>query len=273
MLSLIGTVTHGEPGSTLRLFNVLTNSWAVGPRLTYPVKRTRAESTVIEAGITVQAARVSILGAQFSHDDWRVADIGVSYLRNGFLGGAWAANVDIAQGLPILGATDNGSAQLSRAGARTDFTKLTGGIRFTRPIQGPFSLALAAQGQYAFDPLITGEQFAFGGSQIGRGYDPGALTGDRGLGGSIELRYDQRFTMSPVQALQPYVFFDAARVWNVQNVASPGQSINSAGGGVRFWLAYSVFGDVEVARTLTAVPGSDGGRRATKLLLNLAIRF
>ena len=273
IFSLIGVATHGEPGSTLRLFNVLTNSWAVGPRLTYPVKRTRAESTVIEAGITVQAARVNILGSTFSHDDWRVADIGVSYQRNGFLGGAWAANVDLAQGLPALGATGNGSPQLSRAGAHTDFTKLTGGLLFTRSIQGPLSLAFSAQGQYAFDPLITGEQFVFGGSQIGRGYDPGALTGDHGLGGSIELRYDQQLIMSPFRALQPYVFFDAARVWNVQNVALAGQSIASVGGGVRFWLAYSLSGGVEVAQTLTAVPGSDGGKRATKLLLNLAIRF
>ena len=273
IVSLIGTVTHGEPGSTLRSFDVLTNSWAVGPRLLYPVKRTRAESMVIEAGLTVQAARVSILGAQFSHDDWRVADIGVSYLRNGFLDGAWTANLDIAQGLPILGASDSGSPQLSRAGARTDFTKLTGGIRFMRPIQGPLGLALAAQGQYAPDTLLTGEQFAFGGSQFGRGYDPGALTGDSGLGGSVEVRYDQPFTMSPVEALQPYVFFDTAEVWNAQNVASSGQSINSVGGGVRFWLNYNVFGGVEIARTLTAVPGSDDGKRATKLLLNVAIRF
>jgi hemolysin activation/secretion protein len=273
MLSLIGTATHGQPGSTLTLFNVLTNSWAVGPRLTYPVKRTRAESVVVEAGITVQAARVSILGSPFNHDQWRVADIGVSYLRNGFLGGSWAGSVDIAQGLPILGATDNGSPDLSRVGAHTDFTKLIGGLRFTRPLQGAFSLAFAAQGQYAFEPLITGEQSVFGGSQIGRGYDPGALTGDHGLGGAIELRYDQRLTTAPFQALQPYMFFDAARVWNAQNVASGGQSINSVGGGVRFWLTYSVSGDVEVARTLTAVPGSDDGKRATKILLNLAIRF
>jgi hemolysin activation/secretion protein len=151
ILSLIGTATHGEPGSTLTLFNVLTNSWAVGPRLTYPIKRTRAESTLIEAGITVQEAHVSILGAPFNHDKWRVADIGVSYLRSGFLGGVWAANVDLAQGLPILGATENGSPELSRPGART---KLTGGIHFTRPIQGAFSLALAAQGQYA-SPLSS----------------------------------------------------------------------------------------------------------------------
>jgi hemolysin activation/secretion protein len=273
MLSLIGTLTQGEPGSTLRAFNVLTNSWAIGPRLTYPLKRTRAESVVIEGGITMQSARVSILSAQFSHDQWRVADIGVSYLRNGWLGGAWSGNVDLAQGLPILGASENGSAQLSRVGGRTDFTKLTGEVHFTRPIQGAFSVALAALGQYGFNPLLTGEQFAFGGSQIGRGYDPGALTGDRGLGGSIELRYDRRFTMFPVQAVQPYVFYDAARVWNVQNVALAGSTINSAGGGIRFWLPYSVFGDIEIARTLEAVPGSDGGRRTTKVLLDLAIRF
>jgi hemolysin activation/secretion protein len=132
---------------------------------------------------------------------------------------------------------------------------------------------LSAQGQYGFNPLLTGEQFAFGGAQTGRGYDPGALTGDRGIGGSIELRYDQGFTMFPVQAVQPYVFYDAARVWNVQNAAPTGPSINSAGGGLRFWLPYNIFGDIEIARTLQAVPGSDGGRRTTKVLLDLAVRF
>jgi hypothetical protein len=64
-----------------------------------------------------------------------------------------------------------------------------------------------------------------------------------------------------------------AEVWNAQNIASSSPSINSAGGGVRFWLTYSAFGDLEIARTLTAVPGSDDGKRATKILLNLAIRF
>jgi hemolysin activation/secretion protein len=273
VLSLIGTVTRGEPGSTLRSFNVLTNSWAVGPRLTFPLFRTRAESLVFEGGITVQDAHVSILQAQFSHDEWRVADMGFSYLRNGFLGSAWAANVDLAQGLPILGATDNGSPELSRAGALTDFTKVTGGLSVTRPIVGRLSLALSAQGQYAFNPLVTGEQFVFGGTQIGRGYDPGALTGDHGLGGSVELRYDGRVSQSFIQALQPYAFFDAARVWDVQNVATAAQSIDSVGGGLRFWFVYNIFGAIEIARTLQAVPGSDGGKRTTKLLIDLAIRF
>ena len=273
VLSLIGTVTHGEPGSTLSAFNVLTDSWAIGPRLLYPLKRTREESIVLEGVLTFQDAKVNILSSQFSHDVWRVADVGVSYLRNGFLGGAWAGNLDLAQGLPFLGATDNGSAYLSRLGARTDFTKLTGGIHFTRQIEGPVSLALGANGQFAFAPLVTGEQIVFGGTQIGRGYDPGAITGDDGLGGSIELRYDQRVSMSFIQALQPYVFFDAGRVWNVHNAGATDQSIDSVGGGIRFWLRYNVTGALEVAHTLERVPGSDSGKHATKILTDLAIRF
>ncbi len=273
VLSFSGTITHGEPGSTLQAFDVLTDSWAVGPRITLPLKRTRAESIVLEGGLTIQDATVDILGAPLSHDRWRVADIGISYLRGSFLGGSWSGNLDVAQGLPILGASDNGAADLSRIGARMDFTKIDGGLRYVASLPASFSVAVSTQGQYAFDPLLVGEQFAFGGSGIGRGYDTGALTGDHGLGGALELRYDRHFNMAVLQALQPYVFFDAAKVWDVQSNAPAGRGIDSVGGGVRAWLDYNLFGGIELVQTLEAVPGSDGGRRATKALVNLAVRF
>jgi hypothetical protein len=38
-------------------------------------------------------------------------------------------------------------------------------------------------------------------------------------------------------------------------------------------LVYNVVGGIEVSRTLDAVPGSDNGKRATKLLTDLSIRF
>jgi len=273
LLSMIGTITHGEPGSTLQAFHVLTDSWAVGPRFTFPLKRTRAETILLETGFTAQSARVNILGTPLSHDNWRVVDFGISYLSNDLLGGAWAANLDVAQGLPVLGASGNGAPDLSRIGGRVDFTKLSGGLRFTRAIAGPFEIMLAAQGQYAFNPLLIGEQFAFGGSQIGRGYDTGAVTGDHGVGGTVELRYDPQLRIPAVQALQPYAFYDKAGVWNVQNTGLPGQSVSSVGGGIRAWLDHEIFGDIEVVHTLEPVPGSDGGRRATKLLLNVSVGF
>lgn len=273
LVSLNGTLTHGEPGSTLQSFQVLTDSWALGSRLVFPLKRSREESIVLEGGFTAQDAQVDILGSALSHDRWRVIDLGAGYLRSGFLGGDLAANVDIAQGLPILGATGNGSPDLSRIGARTDFTKISGGVRFTRPVTGSFEVMLAAQGQYAFDPLVIGEQIAFGGLPIGRGYDLGALTGDHGLGGTVELRYNWPLRISILQTLQPYAFFDAARVWNVQHTGPLGRSIDSAGGGVRAWMDYGIFASFEVVRTLEPTPGSDAGKKATKLLVNLGAEF
>jgi hemolysin activation/secretion protein len=220
----------------------------------------------------VQDAKVDIGGRHLSHDQWRVADIAVTYTQNGFLAGNSSASLDVAQGLPVAGATSNGSDELSRPGARTDFTKLVGTLRRTQLLYGPVSLSLAAQGQYSFAPLIVGEQIAFGGHQIGRGYEPSAITGDHGAGGSAELRYDWRFEQAFIQLVQPYLFIDAARIWD-RGGAAPKSDIASTGAGLRAFFAHELSGGVELARTLRPVPGSDNGERATKILVNGAARF
>lgn len=281
--SIIGSITHGQPGSTLTAFNVLTDSWAVGPRLTYPLIRSRAESLILDGGFTVQDAKIGILDAPFSHDQWRVLDVGGSYQRADVLGGIWSSTFDVAQGLPIFGASPNRIAghpnpNFSRLGALTDFTKISGYSRLSVPLVASFTVVLAVQGQYSFAPLITGEQIAFGGNQIGRGYDPGAITGDHGLGGSLELHYDFRFPTSVVRTLEPYIFTDGAKTWFIQRGPAKSaslidQTIASAGGGVRVSLPYNLSAAVEGARTFNPVLGSDGGKRATKILVNLALRF
>ncbi len=148
MASLIGTVTHGEPEGSLAPAEVVTDSYAVGPRLSYPVLRSRDESLLLDGGITVQYAKVTALGFLLSDDHWRVADLAASYSRVA-LGGVTEASVDVAQGLDILGATPNGSLYLSRSGASsgdTSFTKVSGTLRHTRYLIDPVSLVVAAQG-------------------------------------------------------------------------------------------------------------------------------
>jgi hemolysin activation/secretion protein len=95
---------------------------------------------------------------------------------------------------------------------------------------------------------------------------------------SFELRYDTRLPDYDINALQPYVFFDAAKVWNRPRPAAVGIplgdfDIASTGIGVRFWLPYNIYFDIEGARTLNAVPGSDNGKRTTKLLTDIAVTF
>jgi hemolysin activation/secretion protein len=274
--SMIGTITHGQPGSTLQAFNVATDSWAVGPRIAYPIIRSREESLLLDGGITFQDAKVNILATRFSHDQWRVLDIGLTYLTN--WRGSWLFTGDLAQGLPAFGATPDDAAILSRKGGATDFTKFSGLARFSTPLGDKFSAVLTAQGQFSFSPLINGELTSFGGLAIGRGYDPGAITGDHGIGGSAELRYDQALDNSILLSIQPYLYFDAAQTWYIQRGAAidpalTDQSLDSVGGGIRATLAHNATLGLEVSRTLHAVTGSDAGREATKFFLTTGIRF
>ena len=39
------------------------------------------------------------------------------------------------------------------------------------------------------------------------------------------------------------------------------------------WFPYNIYWDVEVARMLDAVPGSDNGKRETKFLTDIAVTF
>ncbi len=194
-----------------------------------------------------------------------------------FLAGTFSGTLDIAQGLPILGASPNHSPDLSLAG-RSTFTKGTWLLRYTKSLNSPLSVAVTGTGQFAFDPLITGEQILFGGTQIGRGYEPGAITGDNGAGGSFELRYDKRIDQFAIDNLEPYAFVDLAKVWNRERPAAAGIpldnfSIASTGVGLRFWFPYSIYLALEGVRTLRAVPGSDNGKAVSKALVDVAITF
>jgi hemolysin activation/secretion protein len=275
--TMLGAISHGAPGGTLGLAEVRTDSWAVGPRLSYPLLRTRADAVTLDGGFTVQDAKVEILGVGINHDKWRVADISIGYASRDFLNGDFTGTLDVAQGLPILGATPNHSPELSLAGDTT-FTKGTWLVRYSKSIVAPFSLSVTGSGQYSFDPLVTGEQILFGGTQIGRGYEPGAITGDSGAGGSFELRYDTPLAQIAVKNLEPYAFFDVAKVWNKARPPAAGIplddfSIESAGAGLRFWFPYNIYLALEGARTLRAVPGSDNGKAVSKALVDVAITF
>lgn len=276
--TIAGTITHGQPGSTLSAFGVVTDSWAVGPRVTWPILRTRAESLQLDGGITIQQADIEVLSTRIAHDEWRVADINATWLYSDWLGGSWLTTVGVAQGIPGLGASPNLAANLSRKGGYLDFTNATGLVRYVGVLPRGFSVVLTGQGQYASVPLINGELISFGGIGIGRGYDPGGITGDHGLGGSGELRYDAPWANEYILGVQPYVYVDGGQTWYIQRGAAldaslMDQSVTSVGGGVRLALPYNASLGLEGARTLRAVTGSDAGKEATKFFVTAGIRF
>ena len=272
---VFGVYTHGQPGSTLTVAQALTDSWAGGTHFSYPLVRSRALSIILQSGLTAQAATIRTLGLRISHDEWRVFDVGVTAAKSDFLGASWAGSLDLAQGLPVLGATRNGSLSLSRIGAKTDFTKIDGSLQAVWPLVASLSAAAGGSGQLSFTHLVIGEEVSYGGKLVVRGFDPGSITGDSGIGGWFELRDDAHFPAWQMRTVEPYVFVASAGAWfiNAAKFGLPNESITSIGGGVRVWFPYNVSADCEVDRMLNAVAGSDAGHQATKVLVDAAVNF
>jgi hemolysin activation/secretion protein len=270
-VSMGGLVSIGAPGASLGPVHITTNTFTIGPRASYPLMVSRSSRLSLDGGFTWQSADVHALGLPFSHDEWRPLDAALTYQQTGFWGGVTGATLGIVKGLPIFDATEPGSPKLSRPGARTDYTKTTMSISRVQTIDESWSAALSANGQYSFQTLVNGEEITFGGSLIGRGYDPGAIAGDNGIGGSVELRYDFKNTGLPIDGTQFYAFYETAKVWNHANSFT--SQLASTGTGVRVFIAKDVNFSVEYARSLDSVPSNDNGRKGARILFVGTVRF
>ena len=138
-----------------------------------------------------------------------------------------------------------------------------------------FAIVLLPRAQYASDPLLAFEEFSIGNFTVGRGYDPGTVSGDSGLGSGVELRLGSLVPANSKEiALQPFAFFDAALVWN-EDSAFAGlkpEEIYSVGGGVR--IAY---GDVLRLELTAAQPlrrtTFETERSDIRFLVSLTMQF
>ncbi|MGB4347691.1 MAG: hypothetical protein WBJ21_14995, partial [Burkholderiaceae bacterium] len=100
-------------------------------------------------------------------------------------------------------------------------------------------------------------------STLGRGFTPAIISGDRGLGGLLELRYDLAIAPNAVISNpQLYVSRDWAgtRVLASSSVAASSASISSMSAGVRFQLASKTQVDLRLATVQQAIDTNDINR-------------
>jgi hemolysin activation/secretion protein len=173
-------------------------------------------------------------------------------------------------GVNCLGPNDIPPSRLS---ARSDATVLRfSGYGEARLIP-KFTIALGVRAQYAWKPLLSFEQFSAGNYTVGRGYDPGALLGDRGWGTQAEIRYGSRVAVSARRpAIEGYWFWDHAQVGHEDSVIVAGhQDLNSVGTGLRVnWNRFAL--DTGFAIPLNRV-GPLNKRPGTRLLVSLTTRL
>ena len=229
----------------------------------YPFVRRQSLSLTGLAGMDFVNQLVEQDGANFTRDRLRVAFVRMlfdtldsDFSRPGFsqLEPPWRLGgmLELRHGLGIFGATDScdigcrSSGQVTPSRGDADPTALVARASAYgeyRPIP-KLTFALGLRGQYAARSLLSFEEFAGGNYTAGRGYDPGAILGDRGYGLQAEIRGGSLIPSSTRDfAPQGFLFFDYARVSNETGdfIAAGRRELLSTGGGLRAtWRGFSL---------------------------------
>ena len=288
-MSLAGSFTYAWARPTVPDATVLARTLFATTELSYPFVRRQSETVRGFVGFDFINQTVEVDHVNLSRDRLRVlyARLGVDAVGEAGTPGysaaipPWHFNglFELRQGLRVLGATPDCTSvsctlKPSRTGGQSDATL----VRVTalgelRPVP-KFTLALAVRAQYAWKSLLSFEQFAAGNYTVGRGYDPGAIIGDRGFGTQLEMRYGSRVAQSARKpAIEGYAFWDEASVSNRDHISSTGgpEHLQSVGAGLRMsWQRFSV--DTNLAVPLSRV-GFLNRRPDPRLLISLTTRL
>jgi hemolysin activation/secretion protein len=257
------------PGDWRRLFNdnTITESFEIHASIV-PVQSQRQSLVLTAAAGLSNVSERDVFGPVYN-DHIRTISLTSDYrLQDGF-GGVSYATLSYRQGLDIFGASQFGDDFASREGAAPNFSALD--FYFTRYQQlfDSFSARIAMASQTASGPLYTSQQFYLGGAAFGRGYGAAELSGDNGLAGSFELRFDQRPSFRYLAGYQLYAFVDAGAVWNDGFRIGDGLALTSAGGGIRFFFWDDFRADIGVAFPL-GFRAPDNSARSARLLLSVS---
>lgn len=231
----------------------------------YPLIRSRQTSLDIGGSFTWSKSETETFAGPLTRDEVRTLNGYGNYSFADTTGAYNVVRLEVSQGLPIMGATEDDDALKSRAGGRADFTLAKASLARSQPLGvvspklSAYSIYMSAQAQAALtSPLLSVSQCFYGGSDIGRGYDSGAISGDHCAMGLVELRRD--FVVKNV-GLQAYAFGDAGKVWRrgALPVGETGSSFaESVGAGVRLVTSQRIQADLQVSFPIKESFASNG---------------
>jgi hemolysin activation/secretion protein len=256
------SASHSRDGDRPPILAPVSEVERIYGRVTVPILRARTQSLWTHLAFDARATEIYDLLAPDTDESMRTIRASANYTL--ILGDTRGdAMIELAQGLDIFGASENGDTGLTRADGRPRFTK----VRLDATVQHKFSdrweFAVTAAGQLADGALVAAEEFGGGGARFGRAYDYSEIVGDDGIAGSAELRWNWRDAFDKAVAhLQLYAYVDAVRIWNIG--ADPFQqddaSLSSAGGGLRVTPIPGVLATIEAAKPWSRDVTAEGDR-------------
>jgi hemolysin activation/secretion protein len=268
-LQAFAYAAQSQPGAGLGNRDLEGDSYAIEFAISQPLKRSRRASLWATVDMTVRDSEFRREGELTRND--RIVAATASLYGTARLGeGRGKARISLVQGLDLLDATERGDPLASRDDADGTFTRLKLWGHFVHELGGDFSLMASAEAQFAFQPLLSGQEMGLGGRYFLRGYDYREHAGDQGAAGAVELRFDLRDLPQPLRRAQVYAYADAGDVSNLRD-GRGGGSLASAGAGVRAWALHGIEASLELGVPLS--DGAGGRRPDPRLSFTLGARF
>ena len=258
-----------RPGDYRHLFNDVTTTEAFEIRSSIVPLQSLQSTLTLTAALDFSNVSEHDLFGPIYDDHIRTVSLTSDYrLQDNFGGNNYLA-LTWRQGLPILGASQLGDPLSSHYGASANFSVMD--VWYTRyqTLSDAWSVKIAGAGQIASGPLFTSQQFYLGGAAFGRGYGSAETSGDNGMAGTFELRFDQKLNFRYLTGYQIYGFVDAGVAWNDGFSYTDGIALTSAGAGVRFFLGSDLQADIAVAFPL-GYRAPDNSTRSARLLFSLS---
>src|SRR5688572_11073607 len=157
----------------------------------YPMRRTQAFNLTLGGGLDWIHQKVDFFGP-LTDDKLRVAwlraDVDGVDLSSRKPKWRYGASLELRKGLDIFDATedcDDGDCSFptpSRIDGEATAMVIRASASGELALGDSFAIAIEPSAQYAFDPLLSFEEFTAGNYTVGRGYEPATLAGDSGVG-------------------------------------------------------------------------------------------
>jgi len=239
------------PGDALRENELESRTQEFSGKWTHSFLRLRQQVIEgdVEAGLRRSDSKV--LGLELSKDRVRYLTGGVKASMQDSWLGVSSADMHVTRGLGVLGASEKTAINTSRENSGGDFTKVEATVSRLQLLGQEWMLQAAATGQVASRSLPSSEEFGFGGMTFGRAYDSSEISGDHGVAGLLELRYQGVPPLKETATFTPYVFYDAGKVWNKNTGQETNISASSAGMGLYVDALYGIHGNIFLAKPLT----------------------
>lgn len=268
-LVLTGDIAYGrtEPEGEVAVLELDGESLVARVGARYPFVRQR--NAMLDGSVRLEAVEqdnaLGFLGSfggpdiPLFEESLRVLSLGAEgrWMHGDTRSFATHASIELRQGLEALGSSETGDELLSRPDAQMDFTlvRLGAGARMrlgTSRTVAPYA-AVTAAAQWTDDSLPAYEEFQFGNYTIGRGFDPGAASGDRAIALRTELGVE--FSLGGAAQLGMFGFADGARLFSEDRAGYDAEPW-SAGLGVRLRGRTSEFALIWAAPQSAAIPGT-----------------